>query len=378
MKKLFLSIILYIERFGMSFVYFFIKFFPIQKNKITMLSRQSNDINIDFEMLLDEFSNQDKNIKVKVLCKEVPKNIIGRIKYCFFLIICLYHISTSKVCIIDGYSIPISCLKHKKNLKIIQIWHSLGAIKQFGKQVIDKKEGSKSEISKIMKMHQNYDYVLCASDATREFYKQGFGVDESKILKLGMPRIDYLLGKDEKINKKIENLYKDYPNLKEKKTILYVPTFRQGKSVHIYDLINSVNTDEYNLIIKLHPLDKTIVDSKYTINNKYSTFDLLKIADYVITDYSALSLETSILDNKQLYFYLYDIEDYKMDRGLNVNLREEMPNYTFSNVDDIIKNIQEDNYNFEELKKFRDKYVQTVDTNNSKRIVEFTKKLMEE
>ena len=34
-------------------------------------------------------------------------------------------------------------------------------------------------------------------------------------------------------------LYKDYPNLKEKKTILYVPTFRQGKSVHIYDLINS-------------------------------------------------------------------------------------------------------------------------------------------
>lgn len=378
MKKLFLSIILYIERFGMSFVYFFIKFFPIQKNKIIMLSRQSNDINIDFKMLLDEFSNQDKNIKVKVLCKEVPKNIIGRIKYCFFLIICLYHISTSKVCIIDGYSIPISCLKHKKDLKIIQIWHSLGAIKQFGKQVIGKKEGSKSEISKIMKMHQNYDYVLCASDATREFYKQGFGVDESKILKLGMPRIDYLLGKDEKINKKIENLYKDYPNLKEKKTILYVPTFRQGKSVHIYDLINSVNTDEYNLIIKLHPLDKTIVDSKYTINNKYSTFDLLKIADYVITDYSALSLETSILDNKQLYFYLYDIEDYKMDRGLNVNLREEMPNYTFSNVDDIIKNIQEDNYNFEELKKFRDKYVQTVDTNNSKRIVEFTKKLMEE
>ena len=378
MKKLFLSIILYIERFGMSFVYFFIKFFPIQKNKIIMLSRQSNDINIDFKMLLDEFSNQDKNIKVKVLCKEVPENIIGRIKYCFFLIICLYHISTSKVCIIDGYSIPISCLKHKKDLKIIQIWHSLGAIKQFGKQVIGKKEGSKSEISKIMKMHQNYDYVLCASDATREFYKQGFGVDESKILKLGMPRIDYLLGKDEKINKKIENLYKDYPNLKEKKTILYVPTFRQGKSVHIYDLINSVNTDEYNLIIKLHPLDKTIVDSKYTINNKYSTFDLLKIADYVITDYSALSLETSILDNKQLYFYLYDIEDYKMDRGLNVNLREEMPNYTFSNIDDIIKNIQEDNYNFEELKKFRDKYVQTVDTNNSKRIVEFTKKLMEE
>lgn len=378
MKKNFLSVILYIERFGMSFIYFFIKFFPIQKNKVTMLSRQSNDINIDFEMLLDEFSKQEKMIKVTVLCKEVPKRIIGRIKYCFFIIKCLYHISTSKVCIVDGYSIPISCLKHKKQLKIIQIWHAMGAIKQFGKQVIGKKEGSKSEISKIMKMHQNYDYVLCASDATKKFYEQGFGIDENKILKLGMPRIDYLLEKDEKINRKIEELYKDYPNLKEKKIILYVPTFRKGKSAHIYDLINSVNDEKYNLIIRLHPLDKAVLDSKYIVSSKYQTFDLLKIADYVITDYSALSIETSILDNKQLYFYLYDIENYRKDRGLNVNLKEEMPNYTFSNVDDIIKKIQENNYNYEDLRKFKEKYVQTIDTHNSERIVKFVKKLMEE
>jgi len=46
--------ILYILRAVMSFIYFFIKLFPIQKNKILMISRQSNEISIDFEMLKDE------------------------------------------------------------------------------------------------------------------------------------------------------------------------------------------------------------------------------------------------------------------------------------------------------------------------------------
>lgn len=69
---------------------------------------------------------------------------------------------------------------------------------------------------------------------------------------------------------------KHYPNLKEKKIILYVPTFRNGKSAHIYDLINSVNDEKYNLIIRLHPLDKAVLDSKYTVSSKYQTFDLLK------------------------------------------------------------------------------------------------------
>ncbi len=124
---------------GMSLIYFFIKLFPIKKNKITMLSRQSNNINIDFEMLIDELNNRDKNLDIEVLCRKIPQGLGGKIKYCFFIIKCLYHISTSKVCIVDGYSIPISALKHKKELMVIQIWHAMGAIKQFGRQVLRKK-----------------------------------------------------------------------------------------------------------------------------------------------------------------------------------------------------------------------------------------------
>ena len=167
MKVFLLSCILYIVKLGMSFIYFFIKIFPIQKNKVTLLSRQSNEVNVDFDMLLDELRKQE-NIKIVVLCKKIPKKLGKRIGYCFYIIKCLYHIATSKVCVVDGYSIPISSLKHKKQLVIIQIWHAMGAIKQFGKQVLDKQEGSKTIIANIMKMHENYTYVMCTSNATKK------------------------------------------------------------------------------------------------------------------------------------------------------------------------------------------------------------------
>lgn len=375
MKNFVISCGLYAIRFGMSLIYFFIKLFPIRKNKVTMLSRQSDEINIDFELLLEEM--QKHNLSVKVLCKMVPKNFLGRVQYCFYIVKCLYHIATSKVCIVDGYNIPISALKHKKGLVIIQIWHAMGAIKQFGNQVVDKKEGTKSAIAKIMKMHHNYDYVLCVSEKTKEFYEKAFKISKDKILTLGMPRIDYLLGKSNKIDEKVEKLLQDYPKFRQRKNILYVPTFRKGESAHIYDVIKSVDTKKYNLIIRLHPLEQAQIENKYIVDKKYKTFELLKIADYVITDYSAVAFEACVLE-KQVFFYLYDIKQYQENRGLNISLQEEMPHSTSNNIKNIIDTIENDTYNYEEYHKFKQTYVETVDTENTHRIVSYILKLMEE
>ena len=388
MKNFFLSITLYISRIGLRVIYFFIKIFTIQKNKVTMLSRQSNNINIDFDLIKDELekiniSNENngirinnKKLQIKVLCKKIPSGLLGKISYCFYMLKCIYHIATSKMCIIDGYNIAISVLKHKKNLKVIQIWHAMGAIKKFGYQVLDKEEGSSSKVARIMKMHANYDLITCTSEETRKIYSEAFNTDINKIEILGMPRIDYILEKDGKINKKIENLYKDYPKLKEKKNIVYVPTFRKNETINIEQVISKVDKEKYNLIVRLHPLDKTKIESEYVIDGRYNTFDLIKMADYVITDYSAIAFETATL-NKPLFFYLYDIDKYENSRGLNVNLKEEMESSTKQNIKDIIEIIENNTYNYEELKNFREKYIQTVNINNTKRIVEYVRKCIE-
>lgn len=372
MENLFLGIILHIAKFGMEIIYFFIKLFTKQKNKITMLSRQSDSINLDFRLLRDELKNceEGQNIEVKILCKKIPKNIWGRIKYCFFVIKNMYHIAESKVCVVDGYNIPISALKHKKGLEIIQIWHAMGAIKKFGFQVIGRKEGSTTKIARIMKMHANYTCVTCTSEITRKFYSEAFRTDINKIKVLGMPRLDYVLGKNNEIDKKVEELLKQYPELKRKPIILYVPTFRKKETIDIDKVINEIDEERYNLIIRLHPLDETKVDKKYIIDKEYSTYDLLKVADFVVTDYSAIAFETAAL-NKPLYFYLYDIRKYSRKRGVNIDLETEMKDCTRISFDEIMKLINSEEYNFEELRKFREKYVETFDTDNTKRIANY-------
>lgn len=374
MKEIIVGCILYILKFGMNAIYCLIKLFPIKNNKIILLSRQSNFINIDFELLVNEFKNTNKELEIKVLCKEIPQSLLKRIGYCFYMLKCMYHIATAKVCIIDGYSIPISSLKHKKKLIIIQIWHAMGAIKKFGKQVLDKNEGSNKITANVMKMHNNYSYVMCTSKATGEFYAEAFGTNKENILTLGMPRIDYLLG--ETLNEKAEKIVTNKPNIKDKKLIIYLPTFRKGKETHISEVVNSIDKEKYNLLIKLHPLDKTKLNEEYVVNDKVTSMELMKLADYIITDYSAVAFEGAVLE-KPIFFYLYDIETYLKDRGLNIDLTKEMKSCTFNNMKQIMNIIENDSYNYEELRKFKEKYVETADTSNTKRIVDYIIKLME-
>lgn len=378
MKSAILIASIYIAKSFMKIIYFFIKLFTKQQRKITMLSRQSNDINVDFRLIKKEIENINletnkksiEGIKVKILCKKIPDNFSGKIKYCFYIVKCMYHIATSKVCVIDGYNIAISVLNHKKNLEVVQIWHAMGAIKKFGYQVLDKEEGSNHKISKLMKMHSNYTCITCTSGETRKIYSKAFNTDLSKVKVLGMPRIDYILGKDGEIDEKVKQLLQEYPYLKRKKNILYVPTFRKGKEINVKSIIDCVDEKKYNLLLQLHPLDKTSVEDKYKVDSKYSTYELIKIADYIITDYSAVAFEAATLD-KPVFFYIYDLNEYEDTRGLNINLNDEMKNCTKADISEIIKIINENLYDYSELKMFKEKYVETADTNNTKRIVDY-------
>ena len=367
---------IYIGKSFLNIIYFFMKMFPT-KNKLVMLSRQADKPGVDFKYIRKEILRRNDNVEVVILCKILRKTAKERLKYCSYIIKCMYHIATAKVCILDGYSIPISILKHKKDLITIQIWHASGAIKKFGYQSINKKEGRGIQIAKLMNMHKNYNYVVAPSKTTAKFYEEAFAVERDKIVINGLPRLDYILG-DEKSKAKTKDFYIDYPNYRYKETILYVPTFRKDveNSEKINQLINSVDFSKYNLIIKLHPLDKTPNAIEHTVNKKYNTYDLLRIADYIITDYSAVAFEAAILE-KPLYFYVHDIDEYKKARGLNVHLYKEMNNNTSKNIKEIMMSIENNTYDFEELSEFKLKYMGNDYYNNTAKLVDFIFKYLD-
>ena len=355
----------------LNIIYFFIKLFRT-KNKITFISRQSNKPSLDFELIDKEIKKHNK-YRTIILCKKLEgkenASFISLIKYGFHMFKQIYHIATSKVVILDSYCIPISILKHKKSLKVIQIWHSVGTMKKFGYDIIDQEEGNSSKMTKIMKMHKNYDVILCAGEGYRHDLARQFGYPEDKIEIIPLPRLDLLYDK-KYIEKTKEKIFKKYTILKNKKNIIYVPTFRNDEKkleIHINKLIKLIDYNKYNLIIKLHPLSKiNISDKRVIIPDDFNSMEMILVSDYVITDYSCILYEAGFI-NKPLYFDAFDYEEYNKNRSLNLDYFKELPGVVTKNIEEIINSIENDKYDYKKLKTFINKYIK-YDSNSAKKI----------
>lgn len=348
----------------LNVIYFFIKFFRTNNKKIFFLSRQSNSLSLDYRLLKKEIEENYPDYKIVIMTKMIGKSFKEKVKYAFLMFPQMYHLATSKTCVIDGYNVVVSILKHKKSLRIIQMWHSLGAIKKFGYQSLDKEYGNSSKVAKVMKMHNNYDLIVTGSNAMVPYFSEAFNQPKEKFINCGLPRIDYLIKESSNNRKKI---LKKYPKLKKKKIILYVPTFRKNKDYYINQLIDSIDNKKYELIIKGHPLKK---NEHSLISKEFTSLELLSIADYVITDYSGIAIESLVL-NKPIYFYLYDIEEYDRSVGVNIDLRKEMPSSTFLDASEIINSIENDLYNYAELQKFKKKYLDNIEGDATKKLVSY-------
>lgn len=369
MKKIVLNIGIGI----LNIIYFFIKF-ARTKDKITYISRQYNEETLDFKMIKEEIAKKDKNIKQVVLTKRLDKGALNAIKYVFHIFRQMYNVATSKVLIVDTYCIVASVLKHKKSLKIIQIWHASAAIKKFGYQTIGKTSGTEKQIADSMRMHKNYSYVISPSDITTNYYSEAFNVDKNKIVKFGLPRLDYIKNLDKK-----QELYDMYPILKDKINILYVPTFRKNKKIKINGLIEKLDTSKYNLIIKLHPLDRKNYSFKeregIIFDDKFDSYEWLQVTDKLITDYSSLAVEELVLDIP-IYFYIYDIDEYIKDPGLNFNFEtEKIGKYAVKTEEELLAKLEED-YDYETLKDFKDRYIEVEPGKCTEKFGNFVMELM--
>lgn len=364
-----MNILAWLFKTHLRIVYFFMKFNE-SRNKVTFISRLSNEPSIDFEMIKEELE-KDKNIEIKIICKKIGKNYL---LYYFNMYKQMYNISTSKVCIIDSYVPVVSILNHKKDLKVLQLWHSLGAIKKFGLQNLNLSSGRNRKLALSMNMHKNYDYIITASDETTKFFSKAFGYPKEKFLNYGLPRIDYLKSKKNNLKRKI---YKKYPSLKKKETILYAPTFRRNeKNDKTLDIIDIVDFEKNNLIIKSHPLQKVNINNNniYTCT-EFSSMELLCVSDIVITDYSAIALEAYAI-NKKVYYYLYDLGEYKAKTGLNVDLMSELPSCCFKTKEELRRLIGK-RYNNKEVKRYANKYLNNLEENSTKLIVNKVKEWIE-
>lgn len=342
---------------------------PIKKDKIVIASNRGKTLQGNLLFINEGLKTEKYNIKVLATDKT---NITYKIKLVF-------NMSNAKFTIIDDFFPLIYALKIRKDAKLIQAWHAVGAFKRVGFSRLGK-EGGPNEKSLT---HKNYTDVIVSSKNIIENYQEAFGIDKKKIHPLGVPRTDFFFDEEQKENAKSE-LYNKYPILKGKRIILFAPTFRgNGKKaahypheyINIDKIYKSLKKDEI-FIIKNHPFVKETFNIKKEQSDKILDFtlyqdinQLLLITDLLITDYSSTIFEYALLD-KPIIFYVPDFEEYRNSRDFYYDFDEYTYGEVCKNFEELVQKMQNTIVNKEKLKKFKEKFLDMCDGKSTQRFID--------
>ncbi|HAR86034.1 MAG TPA: hypothetical protein DCR69_09910 [Clostridium sp.] len=335
----------------------------VKSNKITFICYCSDKLKRDFKLISKKLEKEDSYELVYVLTN-YENSLKGNVAFLFNCMKQVYHVNTSKVVLLDYNNFVVSNFK-KKEVKVIQVWHACGAIKKFG-----------NDIEREYPI-KNYDYVLATSEEWKKHYSTAFGVSENSVLPIGIPLTDNLFSK-EKMKKYKRHMLKKFPSIKGKKVIVYAPTFRGDP---IYDIkYQDINLqylkeqlgDEYVIIYKLHPSlgDRVIVNDESIIDgNSESIKRLFSIADYLISDYSSVIFDFSIM-KKPMIFFVPDLEQYKKERGIYMDYEETMPGPICKTEEEIVQAILSEISYSDKIEEFKNKYFKYQDGKSTERVVE--------
>jgi len=287
-----------------------------------------------------------------------------------------YKMATSKYIFLNDNFMPLAYMNLDQSTVVVQLWHGAGAFKKFG--LSSTTNPDLIELEKLIS--KKLGYVIVSSKNIASFYEEAFGVNSKKVLALGIPSTDYYFKKHDLcgLRAKFDELY---PQAKNKKIILYAPTFRENEKmdenlVENLDikLINDELGSEFVLAIRLHPQinKKQILNGENIINltDYPDEKELLLLVDLLITDYSSIMVEYTLL-NKPLIFYPYDYEYYvNSERGFYFNYENMVPGPIAKNNQELINIIKENKYDLNKVRKFKTFQFDHADGKSSKRVID--------
>lgn len=290
----------------------------------------------------------------------------------------IYHLATSTHVMIDNYYGFLAVTNFKENVKCIQLWHAAGAIKQFGLQ--DKSIQGRSERThrRFKQVYDRFHYVVVGSEKMAAIFQQSFAVESERIVRTGVPRTDFFF--DERAMASVsDTLHNKYPILKEKKVILYAPTYRDDELDRanlmldfrkMYEAFN----EEYVLFLRLHPAVNMNVmheypDFVYDVSNYRDVNDLLVVTDILVTDYSSIPFEYSLL-HRPMVFFAYDLEDYIRKRGIWETYETLVPGPVVKTTDQVVQAIKEKDFDMQKVVEFAEEWNEYSTGKSSKKLIE--------
>lgn len=288
---------------------------------------------------------------------------------------------SSKVVVTDDYFYLFRKFGKKPGQKIVQLWHAAGAFKKFGM------DGTSlfPEVDRLY--HKDYDLVSVSGENVRGIYAGAFGVEEERVKAYGIPRTDKLLNA-EYVSQVRKRILTEHPNLAGKQIILYAPTFRDGKGQDKHEfrpemdfesLSHSLKENQVFLICPHPVMQNRIVPGSYENIiqvEDFTTNEMMCVADLLITDYSSVIFEFSLLD-KPMVFYCYDYDEY--NRDFYLDYEKDLPGKLLRSYSELEEYICKGDFNeADRAKEFRKRYMSACDGKSGERIAHVLEKLLNE
>ena len=248
-----------------------------------------------------------------------------------------------------------------KNTFYLNTWHG-SPIKKMGSDIAADNQsfGTKSETL--------VDIMNTQSCFEADIFSKCFGIPRNHFIEVGLPRNDalanYTMEKRKQIRRKL--------GLSEnKKVILYCPTFREYEKDENLGVVlappmdlkkwEAELGDQYVLLFRAHYEVSKVMEvqendfvrnvTDYPVLN-----DLMIVSDILISDYSSIFFDYSIMDKCMLHF-TYDFDKYEEKRGMYFDIRDYLSGAdTEDGVIAILRNLNSQRET-EKTVAFRNKYL---------------------
>ena len=247
----------------------------------------------------------------------------------------------------------------KKSQRYLNTWHGI-ALKTIGNDCPGRKDYDFS----------NIDYMIVSGAHDEKVFRSAFRVNPSSFLKCGMPRNERLW----RATSEDTRAMREKLSIPEgKKAILYAPTWREsldgGKTYAIkppihFDKWKEALGDRYIVLFRAHHQTTKIMgvafdDFVRDVSEYPDVNDLMIAADVLVTDYSSIAFDYSIL-RRAIVCYAYDYDSYLANRGVYFDMNTEYPNPICREEKELIEALQkvDPEKEAEKTTQFRDKFIQ--------------------
>ena len=345
--------------------------FPLRKNRVAFVSMHNENFCDALGAVRDEMEKRGGYDFVYITRQDL--SLKNPMKALTFFLFKSRLLATAEYVFLNDNFLPMGKLNFRKEAVITQLWHAEGAFKKFGLHIPQNDALRKAEIAANGKL----TYVVCSSEGVRKIYAEAFGVDESKVLPLGAPRVDYLKNETNQKNA-LREIHEKYPQAKGKKILLYAPTFRDDENrdkeiLRNFDLskIRSALGDEYEIFVRLHPqihIGERDCDGAVDVTDYPDVRKLILASDVLVTDYSSICMDFAFL-NKKTVFFAYDLSWYTERRDFYFDYESFVPGLVAKNTDELLSAIKTD-FQEERNSRFRDFNFSYFDDCSAKRVVD--------